>query len=62
MADSRGPKDTWAGTVTSLEAIIQQIDNDDIDASPEGRAFLAGAVVGLRAKAQPADDGRGAEG
>ena len=56
MADTIGPKDAWAGTATSLEAIVQQIDNDDIDASPEGRAFLAGAAAGFRTAAEAPED------
>lgn len=56
MADTRGPKAAWAGTAASIEAIVQQIDNDDIDASAEGRAFLAGAATGFRTAAETQED------
>ena len=56
MANIRGPKDAWARTATSLEAIVQQIDDNDIDASPEGRAFLAGAAAGFRTAAEVLED------
>ncbi|NMR29945.1 hypothetical protein [Crystallibacter degradans] len=41
----------WATTATSLEQIIEQIDAKEIQASRQGRAFLAGAVTALHAVA-----------
>lgn len=41
----------WSQTASSVEAIIKEIDDGDLSASKEGRAFLAGALTGMRAAA-----------
>lgn len=53
---AKDKQEMWTKTAEGLDEIIKQIDEGDLMASKQGRAFLAGASTAIRALTAKTDD------